>query len=63
LGDANTELAVALGGRIVAPARSYSFGGEERFSVLLPESSLRQGANSLELLWVRPGPVLARLST
>lgn len=63
MGDANTELAVALGGRIVALARSYSSGGEERFSVLVPESSLRQGANRVELLWVRPGPVLARLST
>jgi hypothetical protein len=55
------SLAVALGSRIVAVARSYSSGGEERFSVLVPESSLRQGANRAELLWVRPGPVLVRL--
>ena len=62
-GGANTgrSLAVALGGRIVAVARSYPAGGEERFSVLVPEFSLRQGANRVDLLWVRPGPVLVRL--
>lgn len=60
-GGAGRNLAVALGGRIVAVARSYAAGGEERFSVLVPESSLRQGANRVELLWVQPGPVLVRL--
>jgi hypothetical protein len=58
---ARRSLAVALGGRIVAVARSYPAGGEERFSVLVPEFSLRQGANRVDLLWVRPGPVLVRL--
>jgi hypothetical protein len=64
-GDANAgrSLAIALGGRIVAVGRSYSSGGAERFSVLVPESSLRQGTNHVELLWVQPGPVLVRLST
>jgi hypothetical protein len=47
------SLAVALGGRIVATARSYSFAGEERFSVLIPESALRQGTNRVELFWVQ----------
>ena len=61
--NAGRSLAVALGGRIVAVARSYSSGGAERFSVLVPESSLRQGTNHVELLWVQPGPVLVRLST
>jgi hypothetical protein len=59
--SARRSLAVALSGRIVAVARSYPAGGEERFSVLVPESSLRQGANRVDLLWVRPGPVLVRL--
>ena len=55
------DLAVALGGRIVAVARSYLAGGEERFSILVPESALRQGANRVELLWVRSGDVVVRL--
>jgi hypothetical protein len=62
-GTAGRSLAVALGGRIVAVARSYAFAGEERFSVLVPESALRQGANRAELFWVRPGPALARLAS
>lgn len=55
------NLAVALGGRIVATARSYSFAGEERFSVLVPESALRQGPNRVELFWVRSGRALVPL--
>jgi hypothetical protein len=54
-------MAVAIGGRVVAVARSYSFAGEERFSVLIPESALVQGANSVGLYWVRPGPTLVPL--
>jgi hypothetical protein len=57
-GNCCRDLAVALGGRIVATARSYAFGGDERYSVLVPESALRAGANEVELFWVRPGPVL-----
>ena len=57
------SLAVALDGRIVALARSYRFAGEERFSVLVPESALRQGANRVELFWVQPGPALVPLLT
>jgi hypothetical protein len=55
------DLAVAIGGRVVAVARSYSFAGEERFSVLVPESALVQGANHVGLYWVRPGPTLVPL--
>ena len=55
------DMAVALGGRIVAVGRSYFSGGEERFSILVPESALRQGANRVELLWVQPGGALVRL--
>jgi hypothetical protein len=60
-GAAGRALAVALDGRIVAVAQSYAFAAEERFSVLVPESALRQGANDVELFWVRPGPELVPL--
>jgi hypothetical protein len=49
------DLAVAVGGRIVAAARSYVFEGEERLSVLFPESELRTGANKVALYWVATG--------
>jgi hypothetical protein len=55
------DLAVAIGGRVVAVARSYSYAGEERFSVLVPESALVQGANKVGLYWVQPGPTLVPL--
>jgi hypothetical protein len=60
-GPSGRDLAVALNGVVAAVARSYSSAGEERFSVLVPESALRQGANEVELFWVRPGPELVRL--
>jgi len=53
-GTETRDLAVAVGGRVVAVARSYFFEGEERLSVLVPESALRTGANLVELFWVRP---------
>jgi hypothetical protein len=52
-GGPGRDLAVALRGRIVATARSYSFAGEERFSVLVPESALRQGMNRVDVFWVQ----------
>ncbi|MGH3024093.1 MAG: sulfatase-like hydrolase/transferase [Gaiellaceae bacterium] len=55
------DLAAALAGRIVAVGRTYFSGGEERFSILIPESALRQGANRVELLWVQPGGALVPL--
>lgn len=55
------DLAVALGGRIVAVGRTYFSAGEERFSILVPESALRQGRNGVELLWVQPDGVLVPL--
>ena len=55
------DLVVALNGGIVATARSYSFAGEERFSVLVPESALRPGTNRVQLFWLRPGPALVPL--
>jgi hypothetical protein len=55
------DLAFALGGRIVATARSYYFAGVERFSVLVPESALQRGSNRVEVFWVRSGPALVPL--
>jgi hypothetical protein len=60
-GAAGRALAVALGGRVVAVARSYAVAGEERFSVLVPESALTEGENDVQLFWVRPGQELAPL--
>ena len=55
------DLAVALNGRVVATARSYSYAGEERFSVLVPEPALRAGVNRVQLFWLQPGPSLVPL--
>jgi hypothetical protein len=55
------DLAVAIGARVVAVARSYSFAGEERFSVLVPDSALVQGANRVGLYWVQPDLILVPL--
>jgi hypothetical protein len=55
-GTDSRDLAVAVGGRVVAVARSFVFEGEERLSVLVPESALRAGANDVELYWVTRGP-------
>jgi hypothetical protein len=55
------DLAVALAGRIVATARSYTFAGEERISVLVPESALRKGTNRVELFWVQSNLALVPL--
>jgi Sulfatase len=60
-GAPGRSLAVVLGGRVVAVARSYSLGGEERFSVLVPEDALREGANQVGIFWVRSGSELVRL--
>jgi hypothetical protein len=46
-------LAVAINGRVRAVGRSYASGGGQRFSMLLPPSSLRPGANSIDVLAVR----------
>ncbi|MGH3117783.1 MAG: hypothetical protein ACRDQ2_11875, partial [Gaiellales bacterium] len=55
-GEAPHDLAVSVNGRVVAVARSFVFEGEERLSVLVPESALRSGANDVELYWVTRGP-------
>ncbi|HYP48183.1 MAG TPA: sulfatase-like hydrolase/transferase [Thermoleophilaceae bacterium] len=56
-------LAVALNGRVAAVGRSFSLRGraKEYFSFMVPEDSLRVGANRLELFEVERGGVLRRL--
>jgi Sulfatase len=51
-GTGPRDLALAVNGRIEAVARSYVEDGEERVSVLFPESALRQGANDVQIYWV-----------
>jgi hypothetical protein len=51
--DGADELAVSVNGTIVALARVFDAGGATRFDALVPESSLREGANSVRLWTVR----------
>jgi hypothetical protein len=55
-------LIVALNGRVAATGRTFAIEGTEaeQFSVLIPERTLRRGANRLELL-IADGPRLRRL--
>jgi hypothetical protein len=57
------DLAVALNGRVAAVGRSFHLRGrpQEYFSFMVPEDSLREGANRLELFEVERGGVLRRL--
>lgn len=49
------ELAVAVNGRIAAVTRSYSGTGSTRFSAMVPEWTLRAGANEVEILLIDAG--------
>ena len=62
-GVALRDLAVAVNGRIRATGRSFRLRGKpaEHFSMLVPEESLRPGANEVELFEVRPDGRLAPL--
>jgi hypothetical protein len=57
------DLAVAVNGRIRATGRSFRLRGRRRefFSLMVPESALRRGANRLELIEVKPGGRLVSL--
>ncbi len=57
------DLAVAVNGRIRAVGRSFHLHGRrtEFFSLIVPESALRPGRNSIRLLEVRDGDRLAAL--
>ncbi len=61
--DSVRDLAVAVNGRIQAVGRSFRLRGRrfEYFSLIVPESALRSGRNSLQLLEVRPGGGLVSL--
>ena len=48
-------LAVAVNGTIRATAAAYRVGGEVRFSAIVPPTSFRQGANSVEVLAAEGG--------
>jgi hypothetical protein len=59
------DLAVAVNGRIRAVGRSFHLRGRrtEFFSLLVPESALRRGGNTVEVLEVRPDGRLAELAS
>jgi hypothetical protein len=59
------ELAAALNGRIVAVGRSFTLAGDdaERFSIMLPESTFREGHNRVELLSVTDDGGALRLAS
>jgi hypothetical protein len=58
------NLAVAVNGRIEAVGRSFHLRGNptEHFAVMVPEASLVEGRNSVEVLEVRPGGRLVLLA-
>ena len=47
--DAGVPLAVSVNGRIAAVGQTYADNGQTRYSILLPESSLRDGRNEIVL--------------
>ncbi len=58
------DVAVAVNGRIEAVGRSFHLRGEnvESYSVMVPETSLREGRNSVEVLEVDGGGRMALLA-
>jgi hypothetical protein len=57
---AQLDLAIAVNGTIVATAPAFAprQGGTRIFSALIPESSLRAGANTVQLFAIENGPAL-----
>jgi hypothetical protein len=55
-------LAVAVNGRIRAVGRSYASGPRQRFSMLVPPSSLRSGRNTVDVLAVQGDGQVVRLA-
>jgi hypothetical protein len=57
------DLAVAVNGRIEAVGRSFRLEGQpaEYFSLVLPETALRAGRNTVEVFQVRSGGGLISL--
>jgi hypothetical protein len=58
------DVAIAVNGRIAAVGRSFHLRGEkvESYSVMVPEDSLREGRNSVEVLEVEPDGDMALLA-
>jgi len=58
---ATRDLAVAVNGRIEAVGRSFYLDGDrtEHFALMVPESALHEGRNSIELFEVAAGRLLA----
>ena len=58
------DIAVAVNGRIEAVGRSFHLRGEnvESYSVMVPEASLREGRNTVEVLEVDGGGRMALLA-
>jgi hypothetical protein len=58
------DIAVAVNGRIEAVGRSFHLRGEsvESYSVMVPENSLREGRNRIEVLEVADNGTMARLA-
>ena len=52
--DEGTPLAVGVNGRIAAVGQSYEDNGQVRYSILLPQSTLREGSNRIQLFEVTP---------
>jgi hypothetical protein len=61
---AERDIAIAVNGRIAAVGRSFHLRGEnvESYSVMVPEDSLREGRNTVEVLEVEPGGQMALLA-
>jgi hypothetical protein len=61
---ARRNLAVAVNGRIEAVGRSWHLRGRggEHFAVMVPEDSLREGGNTVEVFQVGRGRVLRLLA-
>jgi hypothetical protein len=51
----DTDLAVAVNGRVEATTRVYRDGGRSVYAALVPPSSLHEGANAITVLSVLPG--------
>ena len=57
------DVAVAVNGVIEAVGRSFTLGGKLWFSVLVPESSLHPGANSIAVFFVTGPPTRPALES
>jgi hypothetical protein len=56
-----TELAIAVNGEIWALTRPFDVDGVQRFSALVPEASLREGFNRVEVFSITAGAAPGRL--